>query len=121
MDAEAQERLVAELDAQAPELLNIIRHMRDERRAAGHDTTWLDEFLATVAPIAAQLGDAETMRAIGAVIDRHGSGPYPDEELALFADHEPDTVRRVLAELATTGLVERTDRGTPGYDEHPSA
>jgi hypothetical protein len=50
------------------------------------------------------------------VIARHGpAGPWPADELAVIAEHNADSVRRVLDQMVTEGLA------TPPADETPEA
>ncbi|GAB2763874.1 hypothetical protein GCM10027174_45640 [Salinifilum aidingensis] len=49
----------------------------------------------------------ETVEAIRAVIDRHGPGPYPPDELATIAGiDDADRLARVLNRLVAEGLAD---------------
>lgn len=61
-------------------------------------------------PLAAQTHDLDVFHAIRMVIDRHGAGPYPAEELATIAGVAPDDARRVLEQMVTEGLATRQVR-----------
>jgi hypothetical protein len=75
------------------DLLANARRECDRRRAAGEDTTWLDRVAHELEPLAAQTHDLDVSHAIRMVIDRHGAGPYPAEELATIAGITPDDAR----------------------------
>lgn len=89
MDEDASEleqldRAVIETARTAGELLVIARLERDHRRDAGKDTAWFDRLIRELEPLVEQSRDLETIVAIRQVTERHGSGPYPPEDLAAF-------------------------------------
>jgi hypothetical protein len=88
------------------ELVASLRRERDWRRATGADTAWIDQMLAELEALTADLDAAQAIRA---VIARHGPGPYPADELATIANVDADETRRALAQLVTIGLAEPPD------------
>lgn len=69
---------------------------------AGEDTAVIDQVLPVLEKIAATTYDLEVLQKITAAVARHGSGPYPPDELA------------VLGAMATEGL---TRPATPEPDD----
>lgn len=59
--------------------------------------------------------DLETIVAIRHVIERHGSGPYPPEDLAALTGVDVAGVQRALDEMVRAGLAAKGD--TPPADE----
>jgi predicted Rossmann fold nucleotide-binding protein DprA/Smf involved in DNA uptake len=102
-----RDQIIATIAAQAAELVAETRRERARRHAAGDDTAWLDQVLTELEPLAAQIHDLDTVRAIRAVIDRHGGGPYPADELAAIAGIPIADARRVLDQLVEEGLATR--------------
>lgn len=88
---------------QITELVVSLRRERDQRRAAGADTGWMDQVLGELEPLTE---DLDVVEAIHAVIERHGPGPYPADELAIIAGVDADKARRFLAWMVTAGLAE---------------
>ncbi|MGH3754593.1 MAG: hypothetical protein ACRDRP_18215 [Pseudonocardiaceae bacterium] len=58
--------------AQQHEILVLARYEREERRAAEQDTVWLDELIVGLEKAQGNLHDVEILRAIRAVVERHG-------------------------------------------------
>lgn len=104
VDESDQDRLIAKTATDTAELLAMMRRERDRRRAAGQDTTWLDQAVPELEALVERANDLEVINAIKAVIARHGPRPYPPEELATIAGVDTDSVRRALVELVTAGL-----------------
>lgn len=100
------DQLIAQVIADAAELLAITRHERDLREAAGEDTTLIDEVLPHLKQLAAATHNVEIFQRIQAAVDRHGAGPYPAEDLAALAGADVNDVRTVLAEMITEGLAQ---------------
>lgn len=98
------DQLIAKVIADAAELLAITRHERELREAAGEDTTLIDQVLPHLEQLAATTHNVEIFQEIQNVVDRHGAGPYPTEDLAALAGADADDVRQVLAEMVTEGL-----------------
>ncbi|MEU4838124.1 hypothetical protein [Nocardia testacea] len=59
--------------------------------------------------LASDTHDVETTEAIRLVLDRHGPGPYPDEDLAALAGVDFDRFRRVRRQLVAAGLARPAD------------
>lgn len=93
MDEAERDRLIATVAADAAQVSANVRRERDRRHAAGADTAWFDQALCELEPLAAQTHDLEVFWAIRAVVDRHGAGPYPAEELAAIASVDARRVR----------------------------
>jgi hypothetical protein len=68
-------------------LTGSLRRERDRCQAAGADTAWIDQILGELEPLTADLDAAQAIRA---VIERHGPGPYPADELATIAGIDVD-------------------------------
>jgi hypothetical protein len=79
---------------------------RDHQQDAGQDTAWLDQLIRELEPLAEQTHDLETIVAIRHVIERHGSGPYPPEDLTGVA---VAGVQRALDEMVRAGLAAKGD------------
>jgi DNA-binding transcriptional ArsR family regulator len=77
---------------------------------------WLDALLAELRPIAEQIHDLAATQQLFGVVERHGPGPWPTEDLATIAGVDPSTVQRVLDQLTDAGIA-RTEPG--GREEHP--
>lgn len=103
------DRLTAAVIADIAELAAHLRRERDRRRAAGDDTAWLDHVLRELEPLLEQTHDLAMFQAVRAVVDRHGSGPYPAGELATFAGIDVEGVRRVLEQMVGEGLAAPAD------------
>jgi hypothetical protein len=114
VDEEDRDRLIAKVSADVDWLLASARHERDVRRAARRDVSWFDQVIAEVEPLADEVHDLEVFRAIRPVVERHGPGPYPADELALLAQQGLDAVHRVLASMTAAGLA------TPPPGEQPN-
>lgn len=69
----------------------------------------MEQFLHGLEPLAEQAHDLVIVDAIRAVIERHGGGPYPAEELAAIAGVDAADARRVLEKLARAGLATPPD------------
>jgi hypothetical protein len=106
VDEAERQRLLAKAAVDTAELLANVRRERDCRRAAGEDTAWLDKVLSDLEPLAGQARDLEVFQAIRAVVERHGTGPYPVEDLAAIAGADPGDMRRLLSQMVTEGLAE---------------
>ncbi|MGW4476980.1 hypothetical protein ACWENQ_45630 [Nonomuraea sp. NPDC004354] len=111
MDEAEWDQRFAKVTAAVAELLVAARRERDRCARAGEDIAWLDEVVQALEP----LGDLVTLRAIHAVVDRHGAGPYPVEELAAIAGADVASVKRVLAQMTADGFAMRgeSDGNTP--------
>ena len=103
------DRLTAAVIADIAELAANLRRERDRRRAVGDDTAWLDHVLRELAPLVEQSHDLAMFQAVRAVVDRHGSGPYPAAELATIAGVDVEGVRRVLDLMVGEGLAAPAD------------
>jgi hypothetical protein len=103
VDEAERDRLIAKVAADAAGLVAEVRRERDRRQAAGEDTAWLDTVLAELEPLAQGTHDLVTFRAIRAVVERHGGGPYPAEELAAIAGVTAADARRVLDQMVAEG------------------
>jgi hypothetical protein len=99
-----RDQIIAKVIADAAELLAITRLERDRREAAGEDTTIVDQVLPQLEQLAAATHNMEIFQKVQAVVDRHGAGPYPPEDLAALAGADVDEVRALLAEMMTEGL-----------------
>ena len=88
------------------ELVVRLRRERDRCQAVGADTAWIDQMLGELEPLTADLDAAQAIRA---VIERHGPGPYPADELATIAGIDADETRRVLAHLGPHACPRRAD------------
>jgi DNA-binding MarR family transcriptional regulator len=82
---------------------------RDHQQDAGQDTAWLDRLIRELEPLAEQTHDLETIVAIRHVIERHGSGPYPPEDLAALTGVDVAGVQRALDEMVRAGLAAKGD------------
>jgi DNA-binding MarR family transcriptional regulator len=63
----------------------------------------LDRLIRELEPLAEQTHDLETIVAIRHVIERHGSGPYPPEDLAALTGVDVAGVQRALDEMVRAG------------------
>jgi hypothetical protein len=103
-DEQRRDALIAEMAAQVAELLAITLYERDFRQSEGQDVASLQDIIGQLAELADRTHDLEVLRAIRAVIQHHGPGPYPADELATLARQDPEAVRRVLANMVANGL-----------------
>ncbi|TMR22492.1 hypothetical protein ETD86_11625 [Nonomuraea turkmeniaca] len=55
-------------------------------------------------PLAAATHDLTVLGAMRAVIERHGGGPYPADELAVIAGVTAEDAQRVLEQMVRDGL-----------------
>ncbi|WP_223840493.1 hypothetical protein [Saccharopolyspora pogona] len=105
MEPSDQDREIARIVTVVADLVASVRSEITQRRAAGEDTTWLEQVLAELEPVAQQTHDLEITHAIRNVVTRHGGGPYPPKDLAAIAGIDDiDAVRRVLEEMVAGGL-----------------
>jgi hypothetical protein len=97
---EAQRRYLAEAADQLAEAADQLAQAfeegyaeRDRRRAAGQDPAELDAMLATYAATAERalvhLKNLEVFQAVLVVVEGHGPGPWPTEDLAVIAGVDP--------------------------------
>ncbi|MEV6427772.1 hypothetical protein [Nocardia sp. NPDC051463] len=102
----------AEGDAVRGELIRHIAVVLDDlvsraERArpgrSGAEAEWLDRLLAELRPMAEQAHDLEVTRTIRDIVARHGSGPWPAEDVAAIVDADPAAVRRILDALTAAG------------------
>ncbi len=114
VDEAGHDRRIAEVATTISELVSTARREADRRRAAGEDTAWLEQVLAELAPLAEQTHDLELTHAIRRVVERHGPGPYPADDLAVLAGiDDVDGLRRVLEKMVTEGLARPEHTGEP--------
>lgn len=99
-----RDQLIAKVIADAAEMLAITRRERDRRAAAGDDTAIVDQVLPQLEQLADAIHNLEIFQKVQAVVDRHGAGPYPPEDLATLAGADVNEVRALLAEMMTEGL-----------------
>lgn len=94
-------------------LLGLVTQAEQERATEpdGPMAEWLDALLAELRPIAEQVRDLVVVRQIFGVVERHGSGPWPVEDLAAVAGADPVEVQRVLDELTDAGIARPESRG----------
>lgn len=109
MDNAARREILARVAANADQLVATLHRERDRRRDAGQDTTWMDQMLPELDQLASDTHDIETTEAIRLVLDRHGPGPYPDEDLAALAGVDLDRFRRVRQQLVAADLAQPAD------------
>ncbi|MFD8497963.1 hypothetical protein [Amycolatopsis sp. NPDC059657] len=109
MDEPERDRLIAHVAAQAAELLANTRIERARRVAAGEDTSWLDQLLRELEPITKEIHDADVFQAIRRVVEQHGAGPYPADELAIIAGMSTEDVLRVSQQMVAEGLASPAD------------
>lgn len=55
--------------------------------------------------IARGADDLVTMRAMRRLVERHGGGPWPAEDIAAITGRDPLSVQRVLEQMVRAGLV----------------
>lgn len=103
-----RQRALEQAEAATRDLIEAMRADRDRRRDAGEPTTALDGELTELEQSAAELHDARSAAAIRAVVERHGAGPYPDEDLAVLAGLSITDARRALGRLVAAGLAQQT-------------
>ncbi|MFC7344505.1 hypothetical protein [Saccharopolyspora griseoalba] len=77
VDEAEQDRRITEIIAGASEVITGVRREIERRRGAGEDTTWLDNVMARLEPLAEQIHDLELTHAVRDVVQRHGPGPSP--------------------------------------------
>ncbi|MBB6550889.1 hypothetical protein [Nonomuraea rubra] len=111
---EAERQLLAELAARTAGLVTNLQRERDRLRAAGENTAWLDRMLHETKPLAAATHDLVIFGAIRAVIERHGGGPYPAEDLAALAGVSVEDAQRVLEQMVRHGLATPPGGKPPG-------
>lgn len=121
-DDAAREALIA---TAASELARLVTWTRAERTVRGDDdehAAWLDEMIAGLEPVAAEVGDVKTSTAIRRVIQRHGGGgPWEVDDLAAMTGCDVESVRRVVAALTDAGLAGLLDPPPPaGEDPAPA-
>ena len=100
----SREQLISQLIADADELVVITRLERDRCLDVGENTAVVDQVLPQLEQLAVELHQLGTTEKIQTVVERHGGGPYPVEDLAALAEAHVDDVRQALAELMTYGL-----------------
>jgi DNA-binding MarR family transcriptional regulator len=106
MDAD-DEPLRDELIADAAAILDGLLAQAERERAAEPDaamTEWLDALLVELRPIAEQVHDLAVAQQLFGIVERHGPGPWPAEDLAAIAGVDPGAVQRVLDELTAAGI-----------------
>lgn len=89
------DQIIAKVIADAAEMLAVTRQERARREAAGEDTTIIDQVLPHLEQLAATTHKVEVFQKVQAVVDQHGAGPYPVEELATLAGADVDDVRAI--------------------------
>ena len=80
---------------------------REIEARQNHD--WIDERIAELEPLAADARALVVLSRLQRTAEQHGPGPYPAEDLAVFADTDLDAVQRVLETLVEAGIA--TDDG----------
>jgi hypothetical protein len=113
VDEDDRHQLFAQAAAIAGEALATARRERDRRRVAGADTSWLDQVVHELEPLAAQTRDIETVDALRIATAATVPGPCPADELAIIAGVTIADARRVLDQLRTAGLATRRDHSPP--------
>jgi hypothetical protein len=104
VDNAERDALIAKV---ASEFARVVTFAQAERVVRGPEDEhgqWLDQLIAGLEPLAEQARDVETLVAVRRLIQRHGSGPWPIENLVSMTDRDLESVRRVLAGLTQAGL-----------------
>ncbi|MGW4094450.1 hypothetical protein [Nocardia sp. NPDC004750] len=101
-DAALRGELIGQLAAALDGLVRQAERERGTRPEA--DAEWFDLLLAELRPMAEQAHDLEAARTIRDIVARHGSGPWPAEDLAAIAGEDLATVRRILDALTESGV-----------------
>lgn len=104
MDDAERDALIAKV---SNEFAQVVTFARAELAVRGPDdehAQWLDRLIAGLEPLAEQAHDLETLGAVRQLMQRHGPGPWPIEDLATMTDRDLESVRRVLAGLTQAGL-----------------
>ncbi|WP_433635494.1 hypothetical protein [Nocardia sp. CA-120079] len=112
VDAPGRDELIAAIATQFDQLVSTARAERPRRH--GEDADWLDRVIGELESIAEQAHDLVVFRVIFDVVQRHGTGPYPAADLAIFADADLVEVRRVMASLVAQGLATPDTRDDGG-------
>jgi hypothetical protein len=99
-----RDQLIAQVAADAADLLTTAQRERARLQAAGADAAVLDQLLPELTALAEQTRDLDTFCELRAVVDVHGIGPYPLEDLAAIAGTTVDDARRVLEQMVAEGL-----------------
>ncbi|MFR9774174.1 hypothetical protein [Nocardia sp. SC052] len=94
--------LIGQLAAALDGLVRQVERERATRTEA--DAEWFDLLLAELRPMAEQARDLEASRTIRDIVVRHGSGPWPTEDLAAIAGEDLARVRRILDALTESGV-----------------
>ncbi|WP_280460897.1 hypothetical protein [Nocardia carnea] len=106
--ARDRQRAIEQAVVATRDLIEAMRAELERRRDAGEPTAALDRDLVELEQSAAELRDAQSAAAIRAVVERHGVGPYPDEDLAVLAGLSVTDARRALQRLVAAGLAQQT-------------
>lgn len=61
--------------------------------------------------IAQRLGDLVTFQEIRHLLERHGGGPWPAQDITAITGRDADSVRRVLDELVRQGFMTPSESG----------
>ncbi|MDR7170504.1 hypothetical protein J2W56_004255 [Nocardia kruczakiae] len=85
-------------------LAEDLRAERARRAAAGSgDTDWLDRVLADLTPVLVGLHEVELAESVVQVLDRHGPGPWSDDDLAALAGIDSTELRQLRDQLSAAG------------------
>jgi predicted Rossmann fold nucleotide-binding protein DprA/Smf involved in DNA uptake len=106
MNEADRRRTLADMAVRGDQLITDLCHQLDAVRAAGADTTRPERQLAGLEPLIADLHDLEAVVAISAVVERHGDGPYPLDDLAAIAGISTEACARALRELVAAGVID---------------
>lgn len=90
------------LAAQVAAVLDLARAERSA--ATGAAAAWLDEVIAALELVAAEVADLASVQEVLQVAARHGSGPYSAADLAAFTGRDPDELRETLVGMIRDGL-----------------
>ncbi|MEV0388181.1 hypothetical protein [Nonomuraea sp. NPDC050643] len=115
VDESERRHLLAELAARAADLVTRLQGERARLQVNGQDTAWVDQVLGEMEVLAVATLDLTVAGAIRAVIERHGGGPYPAEDLAALAGVPLKDAQRVLDQVVRAGLA------TPPAQRPPEA
>lgn len=104
--------IVAQVAHQLRALAEILHAERARLTAAGADTDRLDQVLAELEPIVVLIHDAESAGAVAQVLERHGPGPWPDNDLATLAGVNVTELRQIRDQMTAAGLARPADDET---------
>jgi predicted Rossmann fold nucleotide-binding protein DprA/Smf involved in DNA uptake len=104
VDNAEQDALIAKISSEFARVVTFAKAERAVRDPEDEHAQWLDRLIAGLEPLAQQAHDWETLVAVRRLIERHGPGPWPIENLASMTDQDLASVRRVLASLTQAGL-----------------